>query len=70
MADQDPNEFVYVRLSSHGADVTPGRVTRQAFDQVWKDKGWVIVDDEAVALANSPDAAILGTADTTTKKKG
>lgn len=52
MADQ--NEFVYVRLAEHDASVPPGRVTRQAFDEVWSKRGHVIVDDEEGALLSSP----------------
>jgi hypothetical protein len=54
MADQDPQEFVYVRSSGDGSDVLPGRVTRQAYDQIWKGKGFVIVPDDEAELAGSP----------------
>lgn len=52
MADQ--HEFVYVRLAEHDSSVPPGRVTRQAFDEVWSKRGHVIVDEEEGALLSSP----------------
>lgn len=66
MADQDPNEFVHIKLAEHGADVPPGRVTRKAFEDVWKGRGWQLVSEEDAALASSPEAAMTET----TKKKG
>lgn len=54
MADQDQTEFVYIRGSGDGSDVLPGRVTRKAYDEIWKGKGFVIVDDAEAELAGSP----------------
>jgi hypothetical protein len=53
MADNE-NEFVYVRHGDQGSDVAPGRVTRQAFDQIWSGKGFVIVSNEEAELLGSP----------------
>lgn len=47
-------EFVYIRLSGHGDDVMPGRVTRQAYDEIWSGKGYVIVDTAEAELMGSP----------------
>lgn len=74
-------DFVYIRLSDHGNDVPPGRVSRQAFDKIWSGKGFVIVPDEEAELIGSPatqaemrgatsepasEAAVTGDAETTT----
>lgn len=66
MADTNPHEeFVFVRL---GADTTapPGRVSKAAYDAVWKAKGWTIVDDDeaTAALSSEPEPE-----PTTTRKK-
>lgn len=83
MADNDPNEFVYIRLKEHGDDVPPGRVTRQAFDSIWSGKGFVIVDTqeaenlgspatmmEMAGASNEPASTPTGEAATTTRKRG
>jgi hypothetical protein len=53
MAEQE-QEFVRVKLAGDPPDTIPGRVTRQAFDMIWSHRGYVIVDDEDAALADSP----------------
>ena len=54
MADDPNSEWVYVRLKEHGDDVPPGRVTRKAYEEIWKAKGHVIVDSAAAELLGSP----------------
>lgn len=66
---QDPNEeFVNIRLSEHGQDVMPGRVTRKSYDDVWKGKGWQLVSDEDAAAASSPESSMTEPTATTRKK--
>ena len=54
MADDPNEEFVYVRLAGQGDDVVPGRVSRAAYESIWKGKGWNLVDTEAAEMAGSP----------------
>ena len=54
----EEQEFVNVRMSGVSTGM-PGRVTRESFEQVWKGRGFVIVDDEEAAMAASPEAEIM-----------
>lgn len=64
------DEFVYVRLGSDKTAV-PGRVTKEAFDTIWKAKGWTIVDNDEAELAISPETqAEIAAGETNNKKKG
>lgn len=64
------DDFVYVRLGSDKSAV-PGRVARQAYDTIWKDKGWTLVDDDEAQLASSPETqAEMGAEAATKTKKG
>lgn len=48
------DEFVYIRGGNQGSDVLPGRVTRKAYDAIWKGKGFVVVDNAEAELLGSP----------------
>jgi hypothetical protein len=66
MADNEAAEetFVYIRLSGDSTS-KPGLSSRAAFDQTWKAKGWVIVDDDEAAQLGVPE-----TSPAPNKKKG
>lgn len=70
MPEQPPeNDFVYVRM---GGDSTspPGRVSRAAYEQIWKGKGWNLVDNDEAELALSPETqAEMAAAESTTKSR-
>lgn len=63
-------DFVYIRMKEHGPDVLPGRVSRQAYDDIWKGKGFVIVDDAEAELAGSPATQAEVAAGAATPTKG
>lgn len=44
MTDVNPNEFIVVR---HPDTEHEAEVTRAAYDEVWKGKGWTVVDPGA-----------------------
>lgn len=66
----DESEFVHIRMSGDDNSVVPGRVTRAAFEMIWKGRGFVIVDDDEAALAMSPEtqAEIADTAAATSTR--
>lgn len=70
----EEQEFVHVYASGQTEGV-PGRVTRESFENVWKDRGFVIVDDDEAGAVFSTEAQLLET-DTeagttrTSRKKG
>lgn len=66
MADNPHEEFVYIRLG--GDDAAPGRVTRAAFDQIWKAKGFSIVDTDEAEQALSVEETEPPA--TTSRKRG
>lgn len=72
MADEPKDEFVYVRLGSD-TSAAPGRVTREAYDTIWKAKGFSLVDTDEAEVALSPqtqaEMAAAEPAPTTTSKK-
>lgn len=72
MADEQlpENDFVYLRMSGDTSNAPPGRATRAAYEQIWKAKGFVIVDETEAALLLSPEAQAELATESTTKKKG
>jgi len=54
----EEQEFVHVRMSGVTSG-SPGRVTRESFEQVWKGRGFVVVDEDEAAMATSPEAQIM-----------
>lgn len=70
MADNAAEEFVYVRGSGDSTS-PPGRVTRAAYDQIWKGKGFSIVDTDEAELALAPEtqAEMAGEESTTAKSR-
>lgn len=65
-------DFVYIRGKDQGANTLPGRVSREAYDQIWKGKGFVLVDDAEAELAGSPatQAEVAAGEPTPTSTKG
>lgn len=55
MADTDPNELVdiYNPKLHPGADPPTAVATRQAFDEVWKDKGFRLYTDQAAPTSTT-----------------
>ena len=51
MADTDPNEFVYI--THNNVNAIGGPVTRRAFEEVHKAKGWKLATAEQVEAAES-----------------
>lgn len=49
MPDTDPNEFVYI--THNNVNAIGGPVTRQAFEEVHKAKGWKLATAEQVEAA-------------------
>jgi hypothetical protein len=66
LAQSDNTQFVYIRMSGDTTSL-PGRVSTMAFEQIWKKRGFAIVDTGEAELALSSEAQIL--AEPTTSKK-
>jgi hypothetical protein len=61
-----PTDLVFIKHPDFDPASTPGTVTREAFDTIYADKGFVIVDDagEPVAKAKAAPAAKASTSST------
>ncbi len=55
MPEYDPDEFV--RMTHPTVDTVSGRVTRQAFEEVHKAKGWKIASAEDAEAADVAEAS-------------
>lgn len=59
-----PEGFVYIRMSGDDKTVQPGYVSQEAYDMIWKNKGYEIVAEEEAALAMSePTRAEMASAE-------
>lgn len=56
MADYDPNEFV--RMTHPQVKAVSGQVTRRAYEEVHKAKGWRLASAEQAAAADAGEAAV------------
>lgn len=65
---EDPTDWVEMRHPDvHTSDdIEPATVTRDAFDALWKGKGWVIVGEEPVLTAPGPSRRPAAAAPSTT----
>lgn len=51
--NQSPNDRVQIRHKSANKDSETATTTRKAFDQIWKAKGWEIVEREDAKATTS-----------------
>lgn len=63
MPPENPNEFVHIKHSEVKA--FGGPVTRQAFEDVYRHKGWQVATPEEVAKAEESTRVASLAADTT-----
>ncbi len=68
MADQDPNELVYIVHPK--VEAIGGPVTRQALDDVHSAKGWKEASAAQVAAAEAGDLTVTTKADAAATPKG
>lgn len=52
----DPNEFV--RMTHPSIDTVSGQVTREAFEDVYKDKGWKLATADETAAADASETPV------------